>query len=231
MEQLADEGNGNYAYIDRLSEARKVLSQELSATLLTIASDVKIQVEFNPAAVSEYRLIGYENRLLDEADFNNDRIDAGEIGAGHRVTALYELSLTGSDYQRLPQRRYETDAHPASERTGSSRYPAELAHLRIRYKRPGESTSLLIADPILRRNVLPSTHQASEDFRFAAAVAAFGQKLRGANYLENWRWKDISDLASSARGPDVYGYRGEFQQLVALAESLASAERISRVDR
>jgi Ca-activated chloride channel family protein len=231
MEQLADEGNGNYAYIDRLSEARKVLSQELSATLLTIASDVKIQVEFNPAAVTEYRLIGYENRVLNESDFSNDRIDAGEIGAGHRVTALYELSLTGSDGLRLPPRRYETNALTDKARTDPSRYPDELAHLRIRYKRPGESTSQLIAAPILRHSILPATGQASEDFRFAAAVAAFGQKLRGGSYLQNWGWKEISELAAAARGHDVYGYRGEFQQLVALAQTLATADRLSRTDR
>ena len=109
LEQLADEGNGNYAYIDRLQEAKKVLAEELSATLLTIAKDVKIQIEFNPALVSEYRLIGYENRMLNEEDFANDKVDAGEIGAGHRVTALYEISLTGSSGQRLPPRRYQSD--------------------------------------------------------------------------------------------------------------------------
>ncbi len=136
LEQLADEGNGNYAYIDRLSEAKKVLAEELSATLLTIAKDVKIQIEFNPALVSEYRLIGYENRMLNEEDFANDKVDAGEIGAGHRVTALYEISLVGSSGQRLPPRRYQSDSSAHESTTGS--FNNELAYLRIRYKLPDE---------------------------------------------------------------------------------------------
>jgi len=225
LEQLADEGNGNYAYIARLSEARKVLAQELSATLLTIARDVKIQVEFNPAAVTEYRLIGYENRILNEEDFSNDRVDAGEIGAGHRVTALYEISLTGSGYQRLPQRRYQ----PTEQRRQVT--PAldqEMAHLRIRYKHPGESASRLIEMPIRRDTVLGSIAQASESFRFAAAVAGFGQKLRGGKFTGDWDYQDVAALAAEARGNDPFGYRGEFLQLVALAGSLAAADRVAQ---
>ncbi len=227
LEQLADEGNGHYAYIDRLSEARKVLAEELSATLLTIARDVKIQVEFNPATVAEYRLIGYENRVLNEEDFNNDRVDAGEIGAGHRVTALYELSLTGSDFQRLPPRRYDPQVTDESRRN-PSRLVEELGHLRIRYKNPGESQSRLIQSPLLASSILPSADQASDAFRFAAAVAGFGQILRGGPYTGNWSFSDINALASRSRGNDPFGYRGEFLQLVALAESLTPTAQVAQ---
>jgi Ca-activated chloride channel family protein len=235
LEQLANEGNGNHAYIDRLSEARKVLGEELSATLLTIAKDVKIQLEFNPAMVSEYRLIGYENRALNEEDFNNDRVDAGEIGAGHRVTALYEVSLAG-DAQRLPPRRYQAaDAggqptyQGAGIREESVVLETELAHLRIRYKQPQDATSTLIEQPILRHTVLANSAQASDDWRFAAAVAAFGQKLRGGEYLEAWSYPDIATLAGAARGADPFGYRGEFLQLVHLASALDSAKPVAQV--
>jgi Ca-activated chloride channel family protein len=222
LEQLADEGNGNHAYIDRLSEARKVLFDQLSATLMTIASDVKIQVEFNPETVAEYRLIGYENRALNEEDFNNDRIDAGEIGAGHRVTAIYEISLTEGGYRRLPERRY--GEQPQRERLAAPQGRGqELAHLRIRYKPPGQDQSRLIEAPVLKRSVVQDLAGASEDFRFAAAVAAFGQKLRGGNWLETFGYPDIAELARKARGQDPFGYRGEFLQLVALAEMLDPA--------
>ncbi len=227
LEQLADEGNGNHAYIDRLSEARKVLVDELSATLLTIAKDVKIQVEFNPATVSEYRLIGYENRILNEEDFNNDRVDAGEIGAGHRVTAIYEISLAGSGFQRMPDRRY--GANNAKDRIGEATQGlgGELAHLRVRYKRPGQSHSRLIEAPILRSTVLAETGQASDNFRFAAAVAAFGQKLRGGKFLESLGYPEIAELARNARGQDHFGYRSEFVQLVSLAEMLDTSDTVA----
>ena len=216
LEQLADAGNGNHAYIDKLSEAQKVLSDEMSATLLTIAKDVKIQVEFNPSTVSEYRLIGYENRALNEEDFNNDQVDAGEIGAGHNVTALYEINLVGSGYQRLPERRYgltETGQARASQ------HADELAELRIRYKLPDEENSRLIETAILSSEVNQRPGTESPDFRFAAAVAAFGQKLRGGEYLGALCWDDIRQLAGQARGRDPFGYRGEFLQLVSLAGS------------
>ncbi len=215
MEQLADEGDGNYAYIDRLGEARKVLSEELSSTLLTIAKDVKIQVEFNPARVSEYRLIGYENRKLNEEDFANDKVDAGEIGAGHRVTALYEISLVGSKGQRLPPRRYQNQT-PGNKSVDGS-FGQELAHLRIRYKLPTESVSKLIETPIVDSG--NKTH-ASDSFNFAASVAAFGQKLRGGTYLEAFSYDDIAKLARQSRGDDAHGYRSEFMQLVGLADTL-----------
>jgi Ca-activated chloride channel family protein len=225
LEQLADEGNGSYAYIDRLTEAHKVLAEELSATLLTIARDVKIQIEFNPAAVAEYRLIGYENRVLNEEDFDNDRVDAGEIGAGHRVTALYELSLTEGGYLRLPQRRY-VQREAGSQLT--SAFNHELAHLRIRYKEPDETASRLIEIPVRREAVLDAIGQASASFRFAAAVAGFGQKLRGGKYLEGWSYRDITALASGSRGQDSFGYRSEFLQLVTLAESLTAADQLAQ---
>ncbi len=227
LEQLADEGNGNHAYIDRLSEAQKVLGVELSSTLLTIASDVKIQVEFNPATVSEYRLIGYENRILNEEDFNNDKIDAGEIGAGHRVTAIYEISLANSGYQRLSGRRYDSGHKSRRHHENTQELRSELAHLRIRYKKPGENNSHLIEAPIMQNTVLAETSQASDNFRFAAAVAAFGQKLRGGQFLETMDYPEIAELARNARGQDRFGYRSEFIQLVSLAEMLDTTQTIA----
>jgi Ca-activated chloride channel family protein len=223
LEQLADEGNGNHAYIDRLSEAQKVLADELSATLLTIAKDVKIQIEFNPARVSEYRLIGYENRMLNEDDFTNDKVDAGEIGAGHRVTALYEISLAGSDGQRLPPRRYPSGKE-ITER-GDESFNNELAHLRIRYNFPDETVSKLIEAPIMVSGI---NAQGSDSFNFAASVAAFGQKLRGGKYLDDFSFDDIENLARQSRGNDPHGYRSEFMQLVKLAGTLDQTSNIAR---
>ena len=223
LEQLADEGNGNYAYIDRLSEARKVLMEELSATLLTIAKDVKIQIEFNPDQVSEYRLIGYENRMLNEEDFANDKVDAGEIGAGHRVTALYEISLAGSNGQRLPSRRYQSDTTNKERSTNS--FSNELAHLRIRYKLPNESVSKLIQSPVMDSGI---NARGGDSFNFAAAVAAFGQKLRGGKYLESYSYDDIAQLARTSRGNDPHGYRSEFMQLVNLANTLDKSNNVSQ---
>ena len=222
LEQLADEGNGNYAYIDRLSEAQKVLTEELSATLLTIAKDVKIQIEFNPAQVSEYRLIGYENRMLNEEDFTNDKVDAGEIGAGHRVTALYEISLAGSNGQRLPPRRYQPDT--TSNEPGAE-FSNELAHLRIRYKLPNESVSKLIQSPVMDSGI---NARGGDSFNFAAAVAAFGQKLRGGTYLENFSYNEIEQLARTSRGNDPHGYRSEFMQLVKLASTLDQSNNVTQ---
>jgi Ca-activated chloride channel family protein len=223
LERLADAGNGNYAYIDTLNEARKVLVEQLSGTLQTIAKDVKIQVEFNPAAVAEYRLIGYENRMLRREDFNNDRIDAGDIGAGHTVTALYELTLNDSPARLIDPLRYSKAQQPASEpaRIGVA---AELANVRLRYKAPDGSTSRLIEQSVRRADIrtladLPGGQ--SRDLRFAAAVAAFGQKLRGGEYLADFDYGDIAQLAAGARGDDPNGYRSEFLSLVKLADSLA----------
>jgi Ca-activated chloride channel family protein len=223
LEQLADEGNGNYAYIDRLNEAKKVLAEELSATLLTIAKDVKIQIEFNPALVSEYRLIGYENRLLNEEDFANDKVDAGEIGAGHRVTALYEISLTGSSGQRLPPRRYQSDSSTRESNTGT--FNNELAYLRVRYKLPDESVSKLIQAPVMDSGI---NARGSDSFNFAASVAAFGQKLRGGAWLENFSYDAIEALARQSRGSDPHGYRSEFMQLVNLARTLDQTANVAQ---
>ncbi len=226
LEQLADAGNGNHAYIDRLSEAKKVLAEELSSTLLTIAKDVKIQIEFNPERVSEYRLIGYENRMLNEEDFANDKVDAGEIGAGHRVTALYEISLTGSDGQRLPTRRYQ--ANRGSRTDLGEQQSSELAHLRIRYKLPQGSDSRLIEIPLFDNG---SREPGSENIEFAAAVAAFGQKLRGGKYLGSFSFSDIEQLAQRSKGKDLHGYRSEFIQLVSLAATLNQIDNLAQQTR
>ncbi len=215
MEQLADAGNGNYAYIDTLSEARKVLVDEMTSTLMTIAGDVKIQIEFNPAMVAEYRLIGYENRMLKREDFNNDAIDAGDIGAGHTVTALYEVALVDSGGERIDPLRYG----PGSGATAEPGRTSELGFLRLRYKAPGEDTSRLIERPIGDHG----DAEPGERLAFAAAVAAFGQHLRGGRYLEGFSLGEIHALAAQARGDDPFGYRGEFLQLVRLAEGLAGS--------
>ncbi|SPA47012.1 vWA domain-containing protein [Cupriavidus taiwanensis] len=214
MEQLADAGDGAYSYIDNLMEGNKVLASEISSTLATIARDVKIQVEFNPATVTEYRLIGYENRMLAREDFNNDKVDAGDIGAGHAVTALYELTLAGEPGLVDPL-RYQRAA-PAPGRDG------ELAHVRLRYKLPAASTSQLL-DVTVARQALRPLAQGDDDFRFAAAVAGFGQVLRGGKFTGAWRYADARALAQGARGADRFGYRGEFVKLVDLAQSLATA--------
>jgi len=225
MEQLADAGNGNYAYIDTLSEARKVLVDEMYATLMTIAKDVKIQLEFNPDVVAEYRLIGYENRVLNREDFNNDAVDAGDIGAGHTVTALYEVALKGAGGERIDPLRYgdessstASSAVRATTLTGQSR---ELGFLRLRYKAPDSDTSQLIEQSIERR----ADESIPDNLAFAASVAAFGQYLRGGKYLEGFGIEEILTLAARAKGDDPFGYRGEFLQLVRLAEGFQVAGR------
>jgi Ca-activated chloride channel family protein len=220
LEQLADHGNGNYAYIDTLNEARKVLVEELASTLLTIARDVKIQIEFNPALVAEYRLIGYENRMLRREDFNNDRVDAGDIGAGHTVTALYELKLVGSGSLLVDPLRYGAALSPK----GGDK--DELGHFRLRYKAPGADTSRLIERSLLRSD-LRRLDDTSDDFRFAAAVAGFGQSLRGGRYLGDYSLDGVAELARDARGDDPHGYRSEFISLVALAQSIDPSDRVA----
>jgi Ca-activated chloride channel family protein len=192
-----------------------VLVDEMGATLHTIARDVKIQVEFNPAVVAEYRLIGYENRMLAREDFNNDAVDAGDIGAGHTVTALYELALAGSGGERIDPLRYGGD-RVVPEITN------ELGFVRLRYKRPEADASELIEQPV------PTSLAESMPGRlgFAAAVAAFGQHLRGGKYLEGFGMNEIHALAQATKGNDPFGYRGEFLQLVRLAEGLASPEAV-----
>lgn len=220
MEQLADVGNGAYAYIDTLNEARKVLIDELSGTLLTIAKDVKIQVEFNPAVVSEYRLIGYENRALANEDFSNDKIDAGEIGAGHTVTALYEIALVGSGGERNAPLRYQSTASESS-------YVEEIAELRVRYKKPSESVSQLLSQAISKSDLLTSSEEASANFNFSAAVAAFGQHLRGGKYLNDFTLDNTLALAAKHSSSDAVGYRQEFMNLVRLAKSLRDISKNS----
>ncbi|MBT8130790.1 MAG: VWA domain-containing protein [Gammaproteobacteria bacterium] len=213
LEQVADAGNGNYAYIDNQREARKVLVEEMTSTLQTIASDVKIQVEFNPATVAEYRLIGYENRLLLREDFNNDQVDAGEIGAGHTVTALYEITPVGSPAQLNDPLRY---GPPAASNSQSA---AELALIRLRYKLPGADHSQLVEHTVRRQQLA----RMDSEFRFAAAVSAFGQRLRGGQYLNNFDLGRIADLADESLGRDKNGYREEFVTLVNEARTLTAA--------
>lgn len=211
MQALAQNGNGNAAYIDTLNEARKVLVEEASSTLFPIANDVKIQVEFNPAAVSEYRLIGYETRILNREDFNNDRVDAGDIGAGHTVTAIYEVTPKGSKGQLVDPLRYEI--------AKSSMKPSdEYAFVKIRYKLPGEAESRLLSEPVTEVDAKISTEAG-----FASAVAAFGQILRGGQYTKSFGYDDVIALANANRGSDEFGYRSEFVNLVRLARSASAA--------
>ncbi len=209
MQALAQSGNGMAAYIDTLQEARKVLVDQLSGALFPIANDVKIQVEWNPTQVAEYRLIGFETRALAREDFNNDKVDAGEIGAGHAVTALYEVTAPGSAALANDPLRYGKAAAPSES--------AELGYLRLRYKAPGESTSALIEVPIASGDI-----PADEDARFAAAIAGFGQLLTGAKYLGDWGWEEATALALSGRGADAFGYRAEAVNLMRLAQSLST---------
>ncbi|CAI8894825.1 vWA domain-containing protein [Pseudomonas chlororaphis] len=218
MEQLADAGDGNYAYIDNLREARKVLVDQLGSTLAVVAKDVKLQVEFNPAQVSEYRLLGYENRALKREDFNNDKVDAGEIGAGHTVTALYEIVPKGEQGWLEPLRYGQAQASSESNSKGD-----ELVMLRVRYQAPQGGSSRLIERPILASQQHGRLAQASDDLRFAAAVAAFAQQLKDGRYTGDFGLKDTVALARGAKGEDRFGLRGEFVQLVELAQSLQTA--------
>jgi Ca-activated chloride channel family protein len=205
MQALAQNGNGNASYISNFAEAKKVLVEEVGGTLHTIAQDVKIQVEFNPAMVSEYRLIGYETRHLEREDFNNDAVDAGDIGAGHTVTALYEITPVGAG--QVDPLRYGNTATA----TGGNE---EIAFLKMRYKLPGESVSQLIEQPVTPEVVYDNIALAGPDAQFAAAVAAFGQKLKGSVYGADMTWAEISALAKAGRGEDEGGYRAEFIRLI-----------------
>jgi Ca-activated chloride channel family protein len=206
MQALAQNGNGQAAYIDTLNEARKVLVDQLTGALYPIANNVKIQVEWNPAQVAEYRLIGYETRALRREDFNNDKVDAGDIGAGAAVTALYEITAPGSAALLNDPLRYGA-ATPAGD-------AAELGFLRLRSVAPGATISTLQETPIL-----PDA-PATDDARFAAAIAGFGQLLTGAAYLGEWGWDQAIALALSARGADQFGYRIEAVNLMRLAKTL-----------
>ncbi len=214
MEQIADVGNGNYGYIDSLSEARKVLVEELSSTFNTVAKDVKVQIEFNPALVSEWRLIGYENRVLREEDFRNDKVDAGEVGAGKSVTALYEITPAGAATLH-GERRYGKAVTTPDAVRGS-----ELAFLRIRYKHPGASRATELSQPVNRPDAANLARTPSGDLRFASAVAAFGQLLRQSPYTGTFGYADVRQLAKDASNNDAQGYRQEFLKLVDIADSL-----------
>lgn len=221
MQTLAQNGNGTAAYIDTLNEARKVLVEEVSSTLFPIAKDVKIQVEFNPAAVSEYRLVGYETRALRREDFNNDRIDAGDVGSGHTVTAIYEITPAGRK-RFVDDLRYGKPAgdaaKPAAEPAADVK-PGELGFFKLRYKLPNEDTSRLIELPIKTADALPSLDAASRDVRFGVAVASFGQMLKGGKWTGATSHDDVIALAQGAKGDDPFGLRAEFVNLVRLAKT------------
>lgn len=214
MEQMADAGDGNYSYIDNEKEAKKVLRQQLTSTLATVAKDVKIQVEFNPNTVSQYRLIGYENRLLKKEDFNNDNVDAGDIGAGHSVTAIYEIIPTGKTGWLEPS-RYQAKPKAATQ------HGNEYAYVKIRYKKPKYTNSTLLTVPV-RTQANKTLALASQDMRFATAVASYGQLLRGGKHTGNFTWTDTIQLAKKAKGKDPFGLREEFIELAETAQSLSS---------
>lgn len=213
MQKLAQAGNGNAAYIDTFREARKVLSEEMFSTLFPIAKDVKIQIEFNPAYVAEYRLIGYETRMLNREDFNNDAVDAGDIGSGHTVTALYEIVPVGSKGRLTDPLRYDTKDAPAAPAE-----PGEIAFFKMRYKLPKEDDSKLLETP-LRSDALLAAGDIPQEARFAAAVAAFGQKLKGVPYLKDFGFDAMLELAQGAKGDDPFGYRAEFIDLIRAAKA------------
>jgi len=239
METIADKGNGNYAYIDNVQEANKMLVSEFGGTLFTIAKDVKFQIEFNPAHVKGYRLVGYENRLLNDEDFNDDTKDAGEMGAGHTVTALYEIIPAGAEgsvvdidplkYQsagneKLNQeqpdgrlgRKLEESGDRVKGKTGN--YANELLTIKLRYKQPDGEKSVLYEQPVKAR--LETFEKTSDNFRFAAAVAMYGMILRDSEYLEQGTIEEVLQLARKSRGADAEGYRGEFIKLVNTSASL-----------
>lgn len=216
MQTIAQNGNGTAAYIDTLAEAEKVLVEDASSTLFPIAKDVKIQVEFNPNKVSEYRLIGYETRALNREDFNNDRVDAGDIGSGHSVTAIYEITPKGSGGEQIDPLRYGQ----ATVNNGGVANADEYAFVKIRYKLPNEDVSKLITTPVTSANEVASFDQASTDQRFSVAVAAFGQKLRDEDATAKFGYDKIMEIATAARGADPFGYRSEFLSLVRLASAL-----------
>ena len=221
MEKLADSGNGNYSYIDSLMEARKVLVSEAGGTLVTIAKDVKIQVEFNPRKVAAYRLIGYENRVLRAEDFADDKKDAGEIGAGHSVTALSEIVPAGVkiDLPSVDALKYQEASRVSAVAGGD-----ELMTVKLRYKEPDGEQSRLLSVAVKEA----SDPSPSANLRFSGAVAAFGMLLRDSEHKGSASYAQVLELARAGRGEDREGYRAEFLQLVQLAETLAPTRRASR---
>ncbi|MCV6620849.1 MAG: DUF3520 domain-containing protein, partial [Cellvibrionaceae bacterium] len=224
MEELADVGNGNAAYIDSLKEAYKVLVHQMNATLHTIASDVKVQVEFNPHQVSEYRLVGYENRILNREDFNNDKVDAGDIGMGHQVTAIYELSLKGEG--SLPELRYGQDGFKDSSRGDLSKKrpkavrSEELAYIKLRYKAKQGDASRLIEKIVNTDQLAIPFKQASNEHRFAVSVAELGQRLRGGKNLSEGNMQELITQLRNSKGLDKFSYRGELINIAEIAASI-----------
>lgn len=209
METLADKGNGNYAYIDNITEARKVLVNEFGGTLFTIAKDVKLQIEFNPAKVKAYRLIGYENRMLKDEDFNNDKKDAGDLGSGHTVTALYEIIPVGveSEFFKIDDLKYQANKiDPAAYKS------KELMTIKLRYKSPDKEVSQLIVHPLIDSGV--ALNKTSDNFRWSAAVASFGMLLRESEYIKDYSYDQVVQMAEGAKGKDKEGYRAEFINMV-----------------
>jgi Ca-activated chloride channel family protein len=222
MQTLAQNGNGAAAYIDTLAEARKTLVEEASSTLFPIAKDVKIQVEFNPATVAEYRLVGYETRMLAREDFDNDKVDAGDVGSGQTVTALYEIVPVGGP-RALGDLRYAKPVAAPGGELGN-----ELGFVKIRYKLPRSDRSELISTPINRASEFARFADAPQDARFAASVAAFAELLRGGKYAGSVSYDDVLSMASGARGEDSFGYRTEFIQLVRAARTASAMARLDR---
>lgn len=223
MQKIAQTGNGTAAYVDTLSEARKVLADDLGGNLFPIADDVKIQVEFNPARVAEYRLIGYETRMLDRADFNNDKVDAGDIGAGASVTAIYDITPVGSDAAQIDPLRYGDAANASDRKSG------EYAFVKLRYKPPGEPDSILLTHAVTDADKAGSLEAAPQWARFATAVAGFGEMLRGGEDLgAGFGWEEIRNLAAGAKGEDEFGYRAEFIELTRLAETAEAQAALNR---
>lgn len=222
MQTLAQNGNGAAAYIDTLAEAQKTLVEEAGSSLFPIAKDVKFQIEFNPERIAEYRLVGYETRVLNREDFNNDKVDAGDIGSGHRVTAIYEVTPKGSPAVLNDPLRYGKEEAATAPSAGET---SELAFLKMRWKKPNSDTSELVTLPVTDANAVADVNAASVDVRFSVAVAAFGQKLKGVSALQDYAYGSILGLAEAAKGNDPFGYRAEFLKLVQLAGGL-SGEKV-----
>nr|WP_314084627.1 VWA domain-containing protein [uncultured Shinella sp.] len=220
MQTLAQNGNGTAAYIDTLAEAQKTLVEEAGSSLFPIAKDVKFQIEFNPERVAEYRLIGYETRILNREDFNNDKVDAGDIGSGHRVTAIYEVTPKGSPAVLNDPLRYGKADAATAQAAGTG----ELAFLKMRWKKPDGDKSELVTMPVTDANAVADVNAASTDIRFSVAVAAFGQKLKGVSALQDYAYGSILGLAEAAKGNDPFGYRAEFVKLVRLAQGLSGGK-------
>jgi Ca-activated chloride channel family protein len=216
METIADKGNGNYAYIDNIQEARKVFVKEFGGTLFTVAKDVKLQLEFNPQYVKAYRLIGYENRLLNDEDFKDDKKDAGEMGAGHRVTALYEIIPAGSA-EKVPE--IDELKYQQRKKEAARNFSNELVTIKARYKAPEGNQSFPMDKVVSPQAAV--FEKASENIRFASAVAGFGMLLRNSEYKGTISYEEVARIAKNAKGDDEEGYRGEFVRLVKVAESLA----------